>query len=271
MRLGGLALAATLATAACATSQTTQDQQTQAVMAVAAQAPPELPPPVDTQGQQQAALVAAGDNSLPAARIDGQPISATTLAAHQKATGLPRAEALTDLIDLTLLREAATKHGIVLPAGTPTPEAREDAERKLAAALALELPPEIVSLVVDHAWVKDAPTVAARTAQRKALDQLHDRAVAGESIPAVFPTLTGVKPAQWHIGDHEEYPISVVPAGVRELGAGSVSAVTPGDGGQHLFKIHARKTTPPAITLVHEAVRQRLLDGRIIEAIQLPE
>ena len=263
MKLGWLALAA----AACATSQTTQDQQTQAVMAVAAQAPPELPPPVDTLGQQ---LAAVGAEALPAARIDGKPISATALAAHQKATGLPRAEALTDLIDLTLVREAATKYAIVLPVETPTPEARQGAERKLAAALAVELPPDIVSLVVDHAWVKDASTATARAAQRKALEQLRERAVAGESIPAAFQALTGVKPKEWHIGDHEEYPISVVPAGVRELSAGSVSAVTPGDGGQHLFKIHERKTTPPAFELVHEAVRQRLLDGRIIEAIQLP-
>ncbi|HEX2658602.1 MAG TPA: hypothetical protein VHU40_10025 [Polyangia bacterium] len=260
-----------LTAAACATGQSAQDQQAQAVAAVAAQPPPALPPPVDTQGQQQAALVAGADSALPAARIDGKPIPAAALAAHQKATGLPRNEALTDLIDLTLLREAAAKQGLPLSPGTPTADEREAAERKLAATLGLELPPDIVSLVVDHAWVKDAATPTARAAQRKAIDQLHDRAAAGQTISAAFQTLTGVKAADWHVGDHEEYPVSVIPAGVRELDAGSVSAVTPGDGGLHLFKIHARKTTPPAFDIVHEALRQRLLENRLIEAIQLPE
>jgi hypothetical protein len=80
-----------------------------------------------------------------------------------------------------------------------------------------------------------------------------------------------VKAADWHIGDHEEYPISVVPPTVRELDAGSVSAVTPGDGGLHLFKIYERKHNLPAISFVHDAVRRQLLEGRIIEVIQVAE
>ena len=265
---------------ACATSQSTQQEDEQAlILAMAAAArPPELPPPTDVPGQQQVALVAGANGALPAARIDGKPISGDALAAHQRATGLPRAEAVTDLVDLTLLREAAGKRGIVLPAGPVTPEAREDAERKLAAAMNLDLPPDTVSLVVDHAWVKNATTPTGRAAQKKAIYQLHALAVAGETIPAAFPKLagkvtgkvTGMKAADWHIGDHEEYPVSVIPAGVRELAAGTVSAVEPGDGGLHLFKIHERKTTPPAASIVHEAVRQQLLEGLIIEVIQLP-
>ena len=88
--------------AACATSQATQQDQQQQAMMAAAQ-PPALPPPIDVQGQQQLALAASATNALPPARIDGKPIAAASLAAHQTATGLPRAEALADLIDVTLL------------------------------------------------------------------------------------------------------------------------------------------------------------------------
>ncbi len=45
----------------------------------------------------------------------------------------------------------------------------------------------------------------------------------------------------WHIGDHEEYPLSVLPETVRTLGVGALSSVIAGDGGLHLFKIHERK------------------------------
>jgi len=115
--------AQTQAAAQAQTAAAAQAQQ-QALTAVAAQ-------PVAAPGATSPAV------ALPAARIDGQPITSAELAAHQGATGLARAEALDDLIDVTLLKSAATRHGLGVPPGPLPAEARSDLERALADKLGL--------------------------------------------------------------------------------------------------------------------------------------
>jgi len=90
---------------------------------------------------------------LPAARIDGQPVASSELAAHQAATGLARAEALTDLIDVTLLKTEASRQGLPVPAGVMTSKARADLERALADKLGLGGPANVPATTV-HAAVR---------------------------------------------------------------------------------------------------------------------
>jgi len=202
--------------------------------------------------------------------IDGQPIAAAALDAHQAATGLPRAAALDDLIDLTLLRAAAAAQGIPLAPGEPTPEARAATELAVAQKLKLEVPAPADLLVVDHAWVKDAPKKSTTAAQRKSLETLRGLVLAGQSLPEAFKTLPGVDGNAWHIGDHEEYPYGVVPAAAHDLPPGSVSPIIAGDGGLHLFKLYARKTPAPPTDVVHALVRDELRKGHALETAPPP-
>ena len=63
------------------------------------QAPAGAPPPA---GASSAPTAPVGP---PVATIDGKPLSAAALDAHEAAVKLPRAEALADLIDLSQLRD----------------------------------------------------------------------------------------------------------------------------------------------------------------------
>jgi hypothetical protein len=198
----------------------------------------------------------------PVAKVDGQPITAAELAAHQAETKRGADEALEDLIDLHLLRAALRAHGLALD--TDTPASRAAAEYALAKKLSLPLPPAGDVLVVDHAWVKAAEAAKKRAAQRAAMERLRGLVVAGATIPAAYQKL-GAEAADWHIGDHEEYPYDVVPPAAHDLPPGSLSPIIPGDGGLHLFTIHARKAVPPAPEVVHPLVRDRLREGKAIE------
>jgi hypothetical protein len=86
----------------------------------------------------------------------------------------------------------------------------------------------------------------------------------GATIPTAYQKLGG-DAADWHIGDHEEYPYDVVPPAAHDLPPGSLSPIIPGDGGLHLFTIHARKAVPPAPEVVHPVLRDRLREGKTIE------
>jgi len=163
LRLGsvtGLASLTLLAACAGAQSQSGYQEQQQAAfygemlqqqaLAQAAQPQPAAATQAAPQGApaaqippQALTVVAAQRGAAPAvdltpARIDGQPVTSAELAAHQDATGLPRAQALTDLIDVTLLKTAASRHGLPIPAGALTGAARTDLERALADKLDLE-------------------------------------------------------------------------------------------------------------------------------------
>jgi hypothetical protein len=236
------------------------------MLSACASAPP--PPAQAPAAAPAAAAPAAAAVSPPVATIDGKPLPASALDAHQKASGLPRDEALADLIDLTLLREAAAAQGVPLAAGEPTAEVRAAAELAVARKLALDVPPAADVLIVDHAWVKDAPKKAETARQKKQLESLRALVVGGQKLPEAFKTLPGVNGAAWHIGDHEEYPYGVVPPEAHDLSPGAVSPVVAGDGGLHLFQIHARKTTPPPADAVHALVRDTLRSGKGIEIVE---
>ena len=204
------------------------------------------------------------------ARVQGQAISGRELEAHRAATGLPRFEALEDLIDLALLRQAAGSFGIALPAeGLPPNEVREAAAYQVACKLSLDVPPAVTVLVVNHAWVKDAPQAAKRAQGRAAMERLRGLVAGGATIPAAYSEL-GTDGAGWHLGDHEEYPYDVVPPQARDLPAGRVSPLIEGNGGLHLFTIIERKQTRPAAELVRAALHDKLHAGKAIEVVQGP-
>jgi len=199
-----------------------------------------------------------------AARVDGQAIAVNALDAHQASTGLPRQEALDDLIDLTVLRKAAGANGIVVSSGALDPEARAAAEFELARKLGLPVSPANHVLLVDHAWVKDTKAKKAQAAQRAAIDRLRGLVAAGDSIPSGYNKL-GISGNAWHIGDHEEYPYEVMPPAARDLPAGSLTPVIPGDGGLHLFRIIEHKQVRPAAGTVSSVLRPYLRESANIE------
>lgn len=225
------------------------------------------PPPAPAPGP--AAPLAPVKVKPPVATIDGVTIARAGLDEHIAATKLAPAAALDDLIDLLLLRTACSKQDVTLSPGKPTPEERAAAELALARKLSLDVPaagaPDV--LVVDHAWVKDAKKKSTTAKQKKSLEELRALVVAGQTIPKGFETLKGVDANAWHVGDHEEYPYTVVPAEARDLAPGGISPVVAGDGGLHLFQIYARKTTPPPAEAVHQLVRARLRDGKAIQIL----
>lgn len=211
------------------------------------------PPPAAEPAPDEAAVV----------RIDGQPISARALAAHMDRSGLPRDEALEDLIDLTLLRQAARAKGVPLEDGVPSAPARAAAEYAVGLALAVELPAAQAVIVVDHAWIKDSDKKKVNAAQKAGMDRLRALVAAGSTLPAAAQQLK--LDDAWHVGDHEEYPADVIPPAARALQPGALSAVIAGDGGLHLFKVHAHKQSPPAPDVVRPLVRARLREGKKIE------
>ncbi len=208
--------------------------------------------------------------SRPVARADGELILASDLDAHLARTGLSRREALDDLIDLTLLRAAARANGIAVETTPLSADARATAEYELARKLSLDVPPATDVLVVDHAWVKDSEQAKQQGEQRAAMERLRALVMAGATIPASYEKI-GADAANWHIGDHEEYPYEVIPAHAHDLPPGSLSPLIPGDGGLHLFKIHARKRVMPPASMVHQAVRERLRDGKTVDLLDRQE
>lgn len=113
------------------------------------------------------------------------------------------------------------------PSAEPSPEPEPEPERE-------------PSLVVDHAWVKDTAKPNGNKRHRLLLDKLRAKVAAGATIPEAFAALK-IPGTDWHIGDHEEYPFSVLPESVRALDVGAISPVIAGDGGLHLFKVYERR------------------------------
>jgi hypothetical protein len=69
----------------------------------------------------------------------------------------------------------------------------------------------------------------------------------------------------WHIGDHEEYMAETIPPEGRDLPAGSISPIIPGDGGLHLFTIHERKDYLSPADVIGPILRDQLRQGATIE------
>lgn len=208
---------------------------------------------VPTPGTKAAAQPSATDPTV--VLVNGQPIKASELDAYAAATQLPREDALEDLIDLRLVRAAATAKQINAPAGHWSAEVRANIELALAKALGLDIPPVRVSLVVDHAWIKDAEDEKNRASDRALLERLRALVEAGATIPEAYTQLN-VDGARWHIGDHEDYPYEVIPAEAHDLPPGSLSPIIPGDGGLHLFKIYQRRQEIPVRGMLSGRLRQ---------------
>lgn len=206
-------------------------------------------------------------HDLTVAIVNGRPITSAELDAHIAVSLLPREEALEDLIDLHLLRAAATVNKIHFPAGTWRPEIRADIEFVLAQTLGVDIPPLRTTLVLDHAWLKDADDVKQRAAGRTLLERLRTLVEAGATIPDAFTRLQA-DGALWHIGDHEEYQSIILPTEAQNLPPGVLSPIIPGDGGLHLFKIYQRKQERPFIDDVRVPLLSRL---RLDASIELPE
>jgi hypothetical protein len=202
--------------------------------------------------------------------VNGQPVKASELDAHVAATKLPREEALEDLIDLHLTRAAVVANQVSAPAEPWSPEERAKVELDLAKSLGVDIPPPQVSLVVDHAWLKDAKSQKGRAAGRALLVRLRKLVKAGATIPEGYTKLKVVDESAWHVGDHEEYPYSRLPAKMRDLPPGSLSEIIPGDGGLHLFKIYQRKEEPPPAEEIRALLGMRLRSGASIERPETP-
>ena len=123
------------------------------------------------------------------------------------------------------------------PAVKQQPVERPRAEAKAAASV---VPAGPTQLLVDHAWVKDADSASAQEAQRKAMETLRAKVVAGGTFVAAWNEL-GVDGARWHVAEQETYPADVLPERVRSLPVGAISPILPGDGGLHLFRILGRE------------------------------
>jgi hypothetical protein len=200
---------------------------------------------------------AAETKQPPAAIVNGQPITAAEVDAHAEFLQLPTEYALEDLIELRLLKAAAIAKGVKLPPEPWFTETRAGVELAVARALGIaQVMPRPV-LIVDHAWLKDADNEKDRAAGRAQLEKLRGLVAGGATIPEAFTRLN-LDGTPWHIGDHEGYDADVLPPEVRDLSAGSLSPIIPGDGGLHLFKIHERTDVPPAPELVTSLLRDQL-------------
>lgn len=93
-------------------------------------------------------------------------------------------------------------------------------------------------VLVDHAWVKDASSEKGQAKRRNEIDILRTKAIAGTGFVAAWESL-GANGDVWHVAEGETYDTAVIPPSVLALGPGTVSAVIPGDGGLHLFRLIA--------------------------------
>lgn len=204
------------------------------------------------------------------AMVNDQPIKVSELEAHIAATQFGREQALEDLIDLQLVRSAAVANKVKAPSGAWSDEIRAEVEYALAKVLSLHIPPLQISLIIDHAWLKDAATEKDRTAGHALMVQLRNQVKAGTTIPDAYNKLQ-VDGSNWHIGDHEEYPYNIIPAEARDLPPGSLSEIIPGDGGEHLFKIYEKKERIPPSNLFRYALSHHLRKDAKIDILNLPK
>ena len=206
----------------------------------------------------------AGDKVV--ATVKEEPVRASELAAYMEAAKLPPLEALNDLIEQKLLRSAAQANGINVPAGRWNLEERDRIEAALVKALPLPIPAHVGELVVDHAYLKIGADEKEQKAGLILMERLRAMVVEGATIPAAFNQLQ-VDGSNWHIGDHEEYPATVLPDEVRQLPPGGLSSVLAASDGYNLFKLFERKIPVDEIRL---AVRIYLLEktGELVNIVE---
>ncbi|NJD90777.1 MAG: hypothetical protein FIA91_04555 [Geobacter sp.] len=216
-----------------------------------------------------AELMAAGSDAAAdkvVATVKDEPVRASELVAYIEASKLPPIEALTDLIEQKLLRSAAQDNGINVPAGRWSLEERDRIEAALVKALPITVPDHIGELVVDHAYLKTGADDKEQKAGLILMERLRTMVADGAAIPAAFDQLQ-VDGSNWHIGDHEEYPATVLPDEVRQLPPGGLSSVLAGSDGYNLFKLYDRKIPVDEIRL---AVRIYLLEktGELVNVVE---
>lgn len=190
------------------------------------------------------------------ATVNDEPVRDSELAAHIVATNLPRDEALSDLIELKLLRNVAAAKGVSVPSGSWSVDERNKVEYDLVKAIPLPVPAYVGELVVDHAFLKLAPDEKGQKAGLALMERLRSMVTEGATIPEAFNKLQ-VDGSDWHIGDHEEYPASALPDETRELPPGGLSNVLVGSDGYNLFRIYERKIP---VEEIRQAVRIYLLE-----------
>lgn len=214
------------------------------------------------------AIPASADDTAtpeaPAATVNGKAISNAELDAYFNAHQLPRQDALREMIDLMLLKTAATELRIKLPAEPWSSEAQAAVELAVAQGVAIEAAKPRSDLILDHAWLKDAEDTNERIAGRETLEKLRELVVAGSTISAAFARLQP-DGALWHIGDHEEYPYEAIPAAARDLPPGEISPILPGDGGLHLFRIYERRESLLPMEVISSQLRDELRRRATIE------
>lgn len=204
------------------------------------------------------------------ATVNGYDIQAWKVDDHVRSSSLSRQEALDDLICLHLEQQAVREYQVSPPEDGWYGEGRAQAELALVRAMGMKLPPPRVYLILDHAWVKDAEDVEVRNTNRKLLEQLRKLVKKGATIPEGYKQLHA-DGSLWHIGDHEEYEYDIVSAGARDLPAGGLSTIIPGDGGLHLYKIHQRKSIPASSRDIRVLLNLRLRSSAAIEYRVAPE
>lgn len=200
----------------------------------------------------------------PAATVNGRAITKAEVEAYSDAHQLPPEFALRDLIDLILLKAAATELRIKLPDEPWSSEAQAGVELAIAQGIGIEAAKPGIDLVVDHAWLKDAEDATGRATGREVLEKLRALAVKGATIPAAFARMQ-LDGTHWHIGDHEEYPFEAIPAEARDLPLGAISPIIPGDGGLHLFMIYAKKQSLGPMEVIASQLRDELRRRATIE------
>jgi len=204
------------------------------------------------------------------ATVNGQEIRYKELYAYMMTGGLSREETLENIIDLYLIRAAAATFSIEAPTGTWSKEMRDNIEYSLATVMALDIPSTRVTLIVDHAWLKDAEVETEIMEGRAQITKMREMVANGSTIPQAFVKMK-LDGAMWHIGDHEEYPYEVVPEEARDLKPGNLSPLIPGDGGTHLFLMYQRKEEKPPAETVHASLMAKLRDGASIEYAAQPQ
>lgn len=210
-----------------------------------------------------AALYAAEDKVV--ATVKDEPIRGAEVAAHMAATQFSRDEALNDLIEQKQLRILAIEKGVSVPSGKMTPGERATVEAALVRQLELPIPSHVGDLVVDHAYIKLPADEKGQKEGLALMEKLRAMVEAGATIPEAYNKLQ-VDGSSWHIGDHEEYPVTAMPDEVRSLPPGGLSSIQTFGEGYNLFRIYERKIPAEEI---RQAVRIYLIENNWLDLVNI--
>lgn len=213
---------------------------------------------------EAASEVSPALSEMPVVTVNGRVITFADMDAHAATIQSPHDVALEDMIAIQLLTTAATARNIKLPPLPWSQKTRTELEIAVAQALGIEAAKPHTVLIVDHAWLKDAENEKERATGRALIDSMRTLVTGGMNIPQAFAKMN-LDGNIWHIGDHEEYSYEVIPPEARDLAAGSISPVIPGDGGLHLFRIYESKQQVGDLDTIVAILRSQLREGAEIK------